>query len=482
MKKVLLFALLVSACAWRFQRVEGEPPSVSSSLWQSYLCLGRELRADSCSKAFAPYFSCTATASLCETNPAGEVVTVPADAKVAFSFVHFGDAAVRERAMVYAPGVYNALSADNRWRRHSDSALAGLVAAANEIEGTQFVIHTGNAVGTGLFSELMRFIAAMDLSQRPWFNAIGPRDAAFMGDKPLESVVQVNVIAPYVPIGDAYRFMKYHSKLEAIADPSMPFVSERTDNHEPTAMIRPNASVPTSNFHGFDFACARRDWCTQMHGYYAFNVQSAEVPSLHFRVLVLNTSEAEADDGHSGSARGHLLRAQLEWLRTELAQADDARRFLVFGYHTLSRVEDAAGVELRDALVGEKRVLAYFHGGEQHTYELVKRPAGGVMPSIGAGEIQRFPQTGRLVEVLHSNGALFLRIKSFSQFNDADEKFLEVDPAPPTSGTCGPLSEGTGFCYRLSRTAGDSRAAARAIFEGDIVKTQRVSNGVLRVF
>ena len=42
-------------------------------------------------------------------------------------------------------------------------------------------------------------------------------------------------------------------------------------------------------------------------------------------------------------------------------------------------------------------------------------------------------------------------------------------------------SEGTSFCYRLTRTAGDSRAAARALFDGQLDTVLRSSNGVVRV-
>lgn len=492
--RVSAFAvLLLAACTWRFQRVEGEPPSVSSSLWQSADCLKNEL-ADptytSCEKAFGPHLFCNATPSLCTRGLDGTSVA-PSNANVVFSFVHMGDADVRERALVYWPKRYNALSLDNRWRRHSDSAVAGLVAAANELpQKPRFLMHTGNAVGTGLFSELMRFIAAMDVAQMPWFNAVGPRDAAFMGDKPLESVSQLNVVAPYVPIGDAYRFMKYHSKTAAIEDPSMPFVALRPDNHLPTAL---NSTVGTSNFHGFDFACSTKSWCPQMHGYYAFDVPTPADGGLKFRVLVLNTSEALEDDGSWGSSRGHLLRAQLEWVENEVSETDAGQRYLVFGHHALDDVDCAAGKELRQVLAASPAVLAYLHGGEQDTFATLERPDGGVLPMLGAGNVQRYPQTARVVDVLRDGDALYLRVQAFSQFNevmtdDAGMEFIAqddggVDPDPeyPQQGRCAAPSEGTSFCYRLSRTAGDSRAASRALFDGDLNQVLQRSNGVVRV-
>lgn len=480
---VLLPFLLLAACTWRFQRVEGEPPSVSSSLWQRADCLSNELAAadyPSCRQAFTPYLPCTGTPELCARGLDG-VSTLPASATVAFSFVHLGDADVRERALVYWPKPYNALSFDNRWRRHSDAAVAGIVAAANELpQQPRFLLHTGNAVGTGLFSELMRFIAAMDVAQVPWFNAVGPRDAAFMGDKPLESVSQLNVVAPYVPIGDAYRFMKYHSVRAALSDPSMPFVAGRPRNHVPTA--QPHAFPPSSDFHGFDLACSPTAWCPQMHGYYAFDITDPSAPGPHFRALVLNTSEALEDDASWGSSRGHLLRAQLEWLRTELAVVDDARRFLVFGHHALEEVEGDAGAQLRAALTKDPRVLAYLHGGEQHSFATLKRPAGGALPLLGAGSLQRFPQTARLVEVLRDGEALYLRLRAFSQHNETTLHEPDVDAAYPQEAGCAVESDGTSFCYRLTRTAGDSRAAARALFDGNLEQLQRSSNGVLRVY
>lgn len=485
MKKLLPWLLLSAACTtWRFQRVEGEPQSVPPTLWQSADCLAQELAAPdygSCRHAFTPYLACAAHPGLCTSSPDGVAVPVPASATVEFSFVHLGDAAVRERAVVYAPGPYNALSANNRWRRHSDAAVAGLVAAANLLPGApRFVMHTGNAVGTGLFSELMRFIAAMDVAQLPWFNAIGPRDAAFMGDLPLERVSQLNVVAPYVPIGDAYRFMKYHSKAAAVGDPSMPFAAGRPENHGPTA--QPRAFPPSSNFHGFDLVCATTAWCPQMHGYYAFDITDPKGDGLHYRALVLNTAEALHDDAAWGSSRGHLLRAQLEWLRAELADGDPARRFLVFGHHALHEVDDAPGAQLRQALTREPRVLAYLHGGQAHTFATLPRPGGQPLPLLGAGELQRFPQTGRWVEVLRAGDALYLRVQSFSQPNETTVNEEPVDPSYLQVGECVGPSEGTSFCYRLSRTSGDARAAARSLFMGSVEPVQRTSNGVLRVY
>lgn len=481
--------LLLAACTWRFQRVEGEPPSIPSSLWQSADCLRNELRATdypSCEKAFAPHVYCDGTPSLCARGLDG-TSALPASASVAFSFVHLGDADVRERALVYWPKPYNALSLDNRWRRHSDAAVAGVVAAANGLpEKPRFLLHTGNAVGTGLFSELMRFIAAMNVAQMPWFNAIGPRDAAFMGDKPLESVSQLNVVAPYVPIGNAYRFMKYHSRNAAVEDPSMPFVAGRLDYNVPDA-----GALAMSDFHGFDFACTTASWCAQMHGYYAFDVPTPAAPELKFRVLVLNTSEALEDDGSWGSSRGHLLRAQLEWLRNEVSATDGGQRYLVFGHHALDEIDGAAGAQLREALTGSPAVLAYFHGGEKDAFDTLARPGGGALPMLGAGSLQRYPQTARLVEVLRDGDALYLRVRAFSQFNDvmtddAGAHFMPAneggaDPDYPQQTGCIAPSEGTSFCYRLTRTAGDSRAAARALFDGQLEAVLRSSNGVVRV-
>ncbi|HHH30338.1 MAG TPA: hypothetical protein ENK57_18620, partial [Polyangiaceae bacterium] len=315
----------------------------------------------------------------------------------------------------------------------------------------RFVLHTGDAVDVGLFSELAQFLAATNELRLPLYNALGNHDSLFFGAFPFEHMKGTNVLLPYVPIYDTDRFMRFHSPDGAAVDLSVPFLQPRTP-HTPTqlGMAFPqspknpdelkafNAAKgrdgPQSNFHGFDVACYRGrvggteggGLCPEARGYYSFDVTLPERAGCarKLRFVVLNTSEVvpeTVNEGFTRLARGNIQPEQLRWLHHELTRgdADGAEIYsLVVGHHQLSGfLRDDHAQRLKTILTTAPRVLAYLSGHtHQDTSTAHRRQDGSVLWELTAGSTLVFPQLSRLVELLEGpEGWLWLRVATFRQ-------------------------------------------------------------------
>lgn len=521
MKRAAVVAsLLLAACVttYKFQRVEGEVPSIHPTMWQELNCTGLEVNTfgdGGCAQALRPTIACSSDPSRCLRTPGtnGPPLDVKCGAlKSELSFVHLSNAKLREHRLLLAADDESPTLADplDQLRRNDDAALLALVLGANQfgrydagvscvpLSEPRFLLHTGNAVGSGLFSEALQFIAAMDQSQVPWFNALGPNDVTFLGDLPNERVEGLNVVVPYVPIVDGDRFMQFHSKKFGVAnEPALPSPVARALDHVPTTngcRVLPghtscqyDGGYPVgSAFHGFDLACDAQQapLCSKARGAWSFDSASPSGSGRRFRVIVLNTVERVVDDGTSGTRGGRMLPEQVRWLHRQLDTLGPDTFALVFGHHGLELFEGTLGAELRDALAANPRVLGYFHGGRVGDFQQHPRDGGLPLAEFGASSTFDFPQLARSVDVLSDGARLYVRLASFHApftFSDAG---LPSDDSPYASGVCEPLSEGVSFCARLARRAGRARTAAEALVteRDQLERALSNANGLVQVY
>ncbi|MDP3154549.1 MAG: hypothetical protein Q8N23_17860 [Archangium sp.] len=500
--RLMAAAVLASACVtttWRYQRIEGEVASIHPDLWYEIECTGKEpLRGDGgCAAALAPAVSCETRPELCAQLPGGGTSVACTGLEPLLSFVQLSDVKLREHAVLVTDESSTGLpKALDQQYRNDDAVLLATVLGINQLGSSgaplgtcpalsapQFVIHTGNSVELGLFSELTQFIGGMNELVIPWFNVVGPNDVAFLGARPNERVSGANAVVPFAPIADVDRFMRFHSQKGAKKDVSLPNPDQRTADKgpnktgcrlQPNGLCNPDPRYPRSLFHGFDVNCVKAGkgltqleadldtLCSTARGYYAFTVPSPR-PEISFRVVVLNSAESVLDDGASGGREGRMLQEQLRWLQRELDALPSGTFALVFGHHPLSGLGDSVREPLTDLLSGRPRVLGYFHGGEGDSFRLHARDAGVGLAEVGTGALLDFPQLGREVEVLRAaDGSLSVRVASFSQ-GPASRALPDPAPLQPLGGNCERLNDGTSFCRKLSYRAGRGFEASRQL-------------------
>ena len=514
--RIAVAAVFVSACVttttWKFQRVEGEVASIHPELWDEVMCTGVEASSGDggCAARLAPVVTCETSPGLCQRPPGGGAAMACGTFEPLLTFLQLSDVKLREHAVLVTEETTPELpKALDQLYRTDDAVLLATVLGANQlgtsgeklgecpaIGAPRFAIHTGNAVGLGLFSELTQFIAAMNELTVPWFNVIGPNDVSFLGSAPNESVRGTNAVVPFVPIGDVDRFMNFHSLRGAKSDLTVPNPEQRRSEplqNQRGCRLDPRTGAcplderyPRSLFHGFDANCEKRGagltvletdrgpLCTSARGYYTLTVPSNRSDTT-FRIIVLNTAESLVDDGTTRASGGQLQAEQLRWLGRELAALPPGMFALVFGHHPLEEMDESTRTELARLLSAEPRMLGYFHGGGSDSFATHRRAHGVAWPDFGAGPLLDFPQVARAVEVLRApeDGRLYVRVASFNQ---GQTKGPLPDPTPPPAvidGGCAVLAKNTSFCRRLgyraangftaaSQLVGDAGAEARA--------------------
>lgn len=513
--RLMAAALLASACVttWRYQRIEGEVASIHPDLWYEIECTGKEpLRGDGgCAAALSPTVTCETQPELCAQPPGGGAAMACSGLEPLLSFVQLSDVKLREHAVLVTDDSSTGLpTALDQQYRNDDAVLLATVLGINQLGSSgkplgpcpalsapQFVIHTGNSVELGLFSELTQFIGAMNELVIPWFNVVGPHDVAFLGSRPNERVSGANAVVPFSPIADVDRFMRFHSQKGAKKDVSLPNPDQRTSDKgpnktgcrlQPNGLCNPDPRYPRSLFHGFDVNCEKTGkgltelesnldtLCSSARGYYAFTVPSPR-PDISFRVVVLNSAQNVLDDGTSGSREGRILLEQLRWLERELDGLAPGAFALVFGHHPLSGFGASVREPLTALLRGQPRVLGYFHGGDGETFLTHARDAGLDLSEVGSSALLDFPQLGRALEVMRgADGSLWVRGASFSQ-GPASRPLPDPAPLQPLGGNCERLNDGTSFCRKLGYRAGRGFEASRQL-AGDAGVTQSRANGL----
>lgn len=295
----------------------------------------------------------------------------------------------------------------------------------------QFVIHTGDAVDAGMFSELYEFLAIMRQLHVPFYNVIGNHDVLFFGTFPADAMNGHNVVAPFVPIHNARRFMLAHSFEAHEQDISIPFIF--ADAHDSTIVGKESDTVvlPRNiHYHGFDQPCPAHTGllCPEAKGYYVLDMQGragvAESRQIHVRLVVLNTAEITPKDLGEAldiRAHGYMSDEQFQWLAEELRRAGPEPTIIVVaGHHPMESFYKDQGERLEKLLAEEPRVAAYL-AGHTHVNEIRQHPrVPGLLPiwEIISGSTLGYPQFGLLIELLEHSADLeqfYIRVRTFRQ-------------------------------------------------------------------
>jgi hypothetical protein len=510
---------------WQLQLRDGAAPSISASFWRVGNCVVGALAKDGnlgdhwkhyreadvyCADVDA------ANASVCNTafghreTPTIES-TVGLESRL--SFVHLSDAQLKEhnvrlRGPLGDEFAYDGISTSSVrsefLEQNDDAALLSTVIAINHLATSlpkhhgygglpvpgapSFVIHTGDAVDAGMFSELTQYLATMNHLSVPHLNVVGNHDNLFFGTLPADLMTGLNVVVPYVPIVTTERFMRYHSNKSIGQDPSLPYTERGADQNP----VTPKPDAPgldgRSLYHGFDYACPAQGFelCSTARGYYAFDLKLSGSTKL-VRGVVLNTAEVLPNSVFSAGMRrsqGNMLPAQLAWFAAELLSHPEAY-FLVFGHHNLESFLEAEQAEkLKQAMLENPRVLGYIaghtHVDEVREWARSDKKSAPLWEIIG-GSTLIYPQFGRLVELLENKaGSMFLRVLSFrAQLGDgavAPRETVDAlrcepineecrDVTPLTPNLCTWLAERTLYARSAAKTDQDDdrRDAATAI-------------------
>lgn len=518
--------------SWHLERVEGELPSIHNDMWNEVYCASEKVKEapedGACAKARRPLVHCTdpKLRHLCQSTP--RVPREPIRDEVCsslrsiVSFAHLSDAQLKEHRIRIAgalteaqyDGINQGSARAEALERNDDAVLLATTLAINELARPgwltkdfapcpppappSFAIHTGDAVDSGMFSELLQFIAAMDALEMPWLNVVGNHDILFFGTFPSEHVTGLNVVVPYVPILDVDRFMRFHSHESVDGDPALPNPGARGQDHVISTKgcapgVKPCLARRTMH-HGFDYPCERFGrLCSEARGYYTFDlpIDAKSPPSLvrNVRGIVLNTSEDAPETNSEGFhrlSRANVLPEQIRWLEEQLSEAPLGTFFLVFGHHTLDAFDDDDEAKaIKKLMLDHPAVLAYL-AGHKHVDSFHEHPrtAGRPLWEIVAGSTLIFPQLVRHVELLESPSTkeLYLRVTSLRQrMSDATD--IPALPAERCSG----LSYPTSFCHRLANRArlGRRGAASDADKDADFRTEEQAvlnANGLMRVF
>lgn len=514
---------------WHLARVEGEKPTVHPKLWDEIHATATEIDEESrsnraCDEARRPLIHCAQRQHRASCKfPHGASPPAPNALRPLWSFVHMSDVQLKEHRVTMEgalsteayDGLTNGALRHPQLERHDDAVLLATVLSINAMADMQwlqgsfapypnprrprFVLHTGDAVDVGLFSELTQFLVTMGELRLPFYNAVGNHDGLFFGTFPFERIKGANVLLPYVPIYDSDRFMRFHSPSGAEADLSVPQMKQQSGNeHLPTrlgvgfesvamAAMQKGRDGPPSDFHGFDLACYRGrlgakgdgGLCPEARGYYSFDVALPNAGPSHrrLRFIVLNTSEILPEtigEGFSRLSKGHLQPEQLRWLEHELSRgSDDGATVysIVAGHHTLdSMLKDVQRERLLDLLTRHARVLAYLSGHTHRDAAVRHQYEGKTVWELTAGSTLVYPQLSRLVELFEDSGneSLWLRVATFRQ---------------QLSDLRGQLPPGS-RCAQLARRAEMGRSGAEADRDAartDEVVAVRAANGLFQV-
>lgn len=474
-----VIAMLLAGCPdrWHLARVEGERPTVHPKLWDEVHATATEIESEveldgTCRDARRPLVHCANLQhrGLCKSSHDASPPS-PSTLRPLWSFVHMSDVQLKEHRVTMEgaisteayDGLTNGALRHPQLERHDDAVLLATVLSINALADTQwlegtfapyptprrprFVLHTGDAVDVGLFSELTQFLVTMGELKLPFYNAVGNHDGLFFGTFPFERIKGANVLLPYVPIYDSDRFMRFHSPEGAAADLSVPEMKQASGNEHPptrfgvafakdqlTAALQKGRDGPQSDFHGFDLACHRGrksgkadgGLCQEARGYYSFDVALPDLEDerRRLRFVVLNTSEILPEtisEGFSRLSKGHLQPEQLRWLEHEVTRGseDGATVYsIVAGHHTLdSMLKDQQRERLLEIFTHRPRVLAYL-SGHTHRDDAVRHLYDGkAVWELTAGSTLVYPQLSRLVELFEdtSEGRLWLRVATFRQ-------------------------------------------------------------------
>jgi len=388
-----------------------------------------------------------AQALLADTRTGGAPDPGPVTiSKVVLSFVHITDVQIRqataklgdERQSKGLDRLVNSFEHDYHQELYIDVMYEALVDTVNQTLNEpattwpplpSFVIHTGDAIDSGLESELETFLSITNSFQHngtriPWLAAIGNHDVLTMGNFiPGRRILATRLIGGGAPrlenawywfliwLGAHVEFLVPEqidmSHCEGCVDQLVARPISHTWMNEKNATVKPPGLVDdafaapfihahrdgtktmigdkTSELHGFDLGppaspCATKSGTLHaapappdnLAGYYFVDIKT-EDQSRTIRLVVLDTSDyACAPIERAGSEGGYVGAAQVAWLKSALAPVKSGEIWmaLVFGHHPITTFRNdgnaRAVAEQLFELAEKNRLIGYITG---HTHE-----------------------------------------------------------------------------------------------------------------
>ncbi len=349
-----------------------------------------------------------------------------------FSFVHASDVQVRDSGIrYYGRGVswfgdlaIHGLERINKLDRNDEIPYLALVGAikANSDVGIRFLLHTGDAIDSGVFGELLTFIGISNQLPIPWYNVIGNHDVFLFGGftRSHLRIINPGTSISNLLVGSRQIFVALHGSN------NLPIDLFESEHHIPTETSK---STSPSDRHGFDLGARDAAVSGSSQGgnygsYYSVLVNTK--PTV--RLLVLDTTLPDSEipglsryEFPQAAFDGKIGVDQYNWLKKELVAAEDHFEYvLVAGHHPLTKKKvrrgrfvpflraDVAGQVQRpliDILKEHDNVLAYF-GGHTHKPYIHEHDAnGGILVEVIAPSLHEYPQLALLVTLLTRNGS-----------------------------------------------------------------------------
>jgi len=298
-----------------------------------------------------------------------------------------------------------------------------------------FIVHTGDAIDSGVSTELAVFHDLVDRLSIPFYDVIGNHDVLVFGnlmpsgeERDGSCMSAGSVAAPYLAYFKKKRWflptklcVDAAVRCESCPDGEVQLVAHQ--DHETARRTfmdgfrhAPYAAVPQlgdegtfTRQHGFDL--------NHGLGYYAFARAVPEPgragPPRKAWFVALDSDDLNPGEG--GNA-GRLRPDQLVWLKATLASVGANDLVFVMAHHGLGDIATDPPGALRDLLSSSKNVVAFLYG--HHHQHGICREGGSCKKfwEIETGSIIEFPQEGRLVRLkLAGAGLAYLEVVTFGE-------------------------------------------------------------------
>jgi 3',5'-cyclic AMP phosphodiesterase CpdA len=302
----------------------------------------------------------------------------------------------------------------------------------------KFMIHTGDAIDSGVVNELYEFLYITNDIEIPWYNAIGNHDVGTFGNIEPKMIYVNDPFVEFMTMHSKFNFINlHHSTYE-----HYPFVniSPKNTDVEPTTLQEPPLFSKYNGFDGLNYTSGQiaeeKFICSHCPGYYSIEVQLKDEhtgdPAIQAVVL---------DTGLNFGASGNINPEQLNWLKCEIEHCK-TKITLIFGHHNLKSIQN--GKELKEIFAVHPSVVAYFCG---HTHKHDINYYAGPENAFGFWEVITgatfaYPMQGSLVRVKSEAGLGFLDIYAFE--HTIQQTYVDRDQIEHESE----LYKHTQFAYR----------------------------------
>jgi hypothetical protein len=390
------------------------------------------------------------------------------------SFVHMSDIQIRDGSVRLQDRELSrrldwaipSFEYDDDLQNYNPYVVDALFATINEAlklprgDRPEFVMHTGDAIDSGMRSELRLVHELIDRLKLPFFDVLGNHDILVFGNMlPTESDSDTACIsaeslahhyfhAPHWLLPNKVcidakvkcpNCFDHEAEFVAAAKPSdtrktfVDTISHESAAHVPqladdaySCTTNSEVRAPVFTFaHGFDLNLADKHL-----GYYAFPVP-LHMPNdekRHALMVVLDTEDLSAN---VGGVEGEIGQDQVDWLERTLNCARNTHDIvLVFAHHPPSMVKTPGPRTLDDILTSHKpNVVGYFYG-HFHEHGLCRDARSNTCKNyweIETGSVIEFPQEARMVRIKSIGGGIaFFEVSTFGENEKVKSREVEL--------------------------------------------------------